>query len=366
LIDSVLSGYDIGIIYLREVDGGEYDFEVLDGQQRLRSIDQFVDGEFKTDNTLNGGIGEIGYQDLEEDNDLYPEWIAFELQFQRIRSGSNRAVADFFLRLQEGMRLSTPEILNAVIGDMRDDVIELSEYPIFDKLGISDKRYRHRFLAAQAMKVEIDGDFENNSFPSMKKDALKRMYESYRNDVPSGPRSEVKRTLNKLDDIFGDATYIQNQGDFLPVYMLVRYLRSNFVINDKEDDIGDFVQQFMSNVQGASMDNQDADDYQKPYYEYLEARGRGTLSSQSFERRFSIILSKCLEVIPDILQKDEQRLFDQGQKLAIWYGSSGECGQCGESLSFGEAEFHHIDRYEDGGSTTVENGEAVHPDCHPR
>jgi uncharacterized protein with ParB-like and HNH nuclease domain len=49
LMDSILRGMDIPKLYLRSVgDGstGSYDFEVVDGQQRLRAIWEYFDGEY--------------------------------------------------------------------------------------------------------------------------------------------------------------------------------------------------------------------------------------------------------------------------------------------------------------------------------
>ena len=42
VIDSVLKGYPIGLIYFNKV--GEDNYEVLDGQQRITSLGRFVEG----------------------------------------------------------------------------------------------------------------------------------------------------------------------------------------------------------------------------------------------------------------------------------------------------------------------------------
>ena len=44
VIDSLLKGYPIGIIYFNETEGGNY--EVLDGQQRVTSIGRFITNRF--------------------------------------------------------------------------------------------------------------------------------------------------------------------------------------------------------------------------------------------------------------------------------------------------------------------------------
>lgn len=44
VIDSMLKGYPIGLIYFNEPEEGKY--EILDGQQRITSIGRFVTGKF--------------------------------------------------------------------------------------------------------------------------------------------------------------------------------------------------------------------------------------------------------------------------------------------------------------------------------
>ena len=44
VIDSILKGYPIGLIYLNKV--GKDKFEVLDGQQRITSVGRYITGKF--------------------------------------------------------------------------------------------------------------------------------------------------------------------------------------------------------------------------------------------------------------------------------------------------------------------------------
>ena len=46
LIDTILRGYDIPKLYLRKVDNTPFQYEVVDGQQRLRAIWSFMSNEF--------------------------------------------------------------------------------------------------------------------------------------------------------------------------------------------------------------------------------------------------------------------------------------------------------------------------------
>ena len=56
LIDSILRGYDISSIFLRKVQRGNK-YEVLDGQQRLKTIFKFLDDGFETSETTKAKSG---------------------------------------------------------------------------------------------------------------------------------------------------------------------------------------------------------------------------------------------------------------------------------------------------------------------
>lgn len=54
LIDSILRGYDVPMIYLRETPPDTaFKYEVVDGQQRLRAIWEFIDGAYHLSNDLD-------------------------------------------------------------------------------------------------------------------------------------------------------------------------------------------------------------------------------------------------------------------------------------------------------------------------
>jgi hypothetical protein len=167
--------------------------------------------------------------------------------------------------------------------------------------------------------------------------------------------------------VLDDPSFIQNQGDFLPIYMLTRYLKQNYAISGQEETIGEFIREFLLEVENVDIQNAlaiTADE--RPYYNYRDARMSGALSSESFKIRFNVILGQYLEEYSGLRQKAEQRTFDHGQKLAVFQRDDRVCQECDDPVDFAEAEFHHVRRYEDGGPTVVDNGALVHPECHPK
>lgn len=138
-------------------------------------------------------------------------------------------------------------------------------------------------------------------------------------------------------------------------YLLKRYA----AVRQNGDKFCDFIQQFLAEAYSS---------VESPYFDYRYARSRSTESRKSIQQGFGIILGKFLELVPDLRLKDDKRLFDYGQKLAIYYRDHGRCqGQShvGEPQSrFEEAEFHHVKPWHEGGTTTVENGLLLCSTCH--
>ena len=63
---------------------------------------------------------------------------------------------------------------------------------------------------------------------------------------------------------------------------------------------------------------------------------------------------------------DENRLFTDEQKIVIFRRDQEKCQVCGKNLTFGnpDTQFHHKDKYIEGGRTEVEKGLLVCRDCH--
>lgn len=104
VIDTVMDGMPLGIVYWAECDDGEHDFEVLDGQQRIISICQYAAGGFEHDHMFF--------------ENLTPEDKAAFLDYELLVSffkGGEREKLEWFRRINvAGVELTNQELLNAV------------------------------------------------------------------------------------------------------------------------------------------------------------------------------------------------------------------------------------------------------------
>jgi len=368
LIDSIIKGYSIGMIFLRENDGR---FEVLDGQQRLRSLFEFMglfgkDKIFLTDPNMTPEFGDKTYEDIKNDPKLYPHFISFKIPYALVRDVDDETTADIFLRLQEGIPLNTAEKLNAMKGKMRELIFQLSKHSLLRKTDLDDSRFSLRLLCAQIAILERKAKLESFQFPDIKFNNLREMYEKYKSkDPPKWLGWRIKSIFNLLEKILEEeAKIISRRGDFIPIYLLVSYIKDKFVIKGSEEKIKNFILRFMVEVDNINLQKDSFSRKEKPYREYKIFRSAGALSSRSFEKRFEIILTKFLEFVPELIPKAEVRFFNRGQKLAIYYRDKGKCKICGKKISFDEAEPDHVIPYDKGGPTNLTNAQLTCIKCN--
>lgn len=374
LIDSLLREFDIGKIFLRQeikiIEGKPVViYECLDGQQRLRSIFDFIDGQYPTSKRITRELGDsktFDELDTKHQININERWLEPVV----VESEDDEMISDIFLRLQEGVPLRGPEKLNAERGVMRNKVVELSKHEFFGKTSVSPYRFAYRYLVAQIMRLEEQRVLNSLNFVNIGYNELRRMYRSYRDEETKVRylANRINSTLNFLSRVLDkDVKVIWSKGDVISIYLLTSYVRDKFAISGKEDKFKEFVMKFLEKVENTQTARDRRTEDNASYYDYKEKRKRSTTSGSMIRDRFEIFLQEFLKYIPDLKLKDEKRLFDWGQKLAIYNRQKGKCKGCGRLVeNIREAEFHHVIPYEKGGPTTVDNGEMYHPECHPR
>ena len=66
-------------------------------------------------------------------------------------------VREMFLRLQNGTSLKAQEKRNAMTGNMRDYVKQIASHNFFENSKFDNARYTYGLIAAQMIKIEIEG-----------------------------------------------------------------------------------------------------------------------------------------------------------------------------------------------------------------
>jgi hypothetical protein len=183
LIDSILRGFDIGVIYLYRKD--EDNFECIDGRQRINSIYSFLgknkdiedsDNDFhiKIENDIYPEIDKVlldlndkSYDDLslkqKEIVDKRVKWYHLNIILLSNENPdeerNEQELSLQFIRLQIASQLNAGEKLHAMSGDMHKfifkDLFRIDskgnrvEHPFFSDIKIPYKRYAKEQVAAQ-------------------------------------------------------------------------------------------------------------------------------------------------------------------------------------------------------------------------
>lgn len=154
LIDSMLRGWKLPKFYFLKTS--DSDFEVVDGQQRLSAIFEFLEGDLELSETAAALFGGSTYDDLDED--VSDKFDDYEIDYDEIEDASEEEIQEFFQRLQGGFRLTSSEKLNAVPGKLTAFCRSLAKHDFFkNRVVLKNKRYAYFDIAAKAGAIELEG-----------------------------------------------------------------------------------------------------------------------------------------------------------------------------------------------------------------
>lgn len=199
LIDSILRGWHIPPIHVIQVPNSDKQ-EVLDGQQRLAAIRDFMDGEFP----INGHQDPQEKYILELDGlswDILPREIRgkiedFTIRVLTISDYNPGEPGELFYRLNQPTNLTAAEQRNAYFGEARQQVKYLSEYMTNlgfkrETIGFSNSRMAYDDLISKFILTLENG--------TLKKKITANTVTSRYRDTLGFNNKLIERTKNALD-----------------------------------------------------------------------------------------------------------------------------------------------------------------------
>ena len=191
LIDTILRGWRLPKFYFLKVSSDPDEYEVVDGQQRLMAIFEFLDNELPISEQSAKEFRAKFYKKLPEAvSDRFDD---YKIEYDEITDATDKDLKEFFQRLQEGLPLTSSEKLNSVHSNLRNFARRLAKHDFFKwKAAINDKRYAHFDIAAKVAALEIEG-----IDASLRYDDLKVTFES---QASFSPRSNVAQRLRTAFD----------------------------------------------------------------------------------------------------------------------------------------------------------------------
>jgi len=367
LIDTILRGYDIPKFYLRESNDLEFEHEVVDGQQRLRSIWEYLKDEWPLGDASKdlpqGDLAGKLYRDL--GSDVQDELGIYQLSIVLVEDATDLEIRDLFLRLQEGVSLNPAEKRNAMPGTMRDFVAGLADHGLFRKVNRKNKRFEYDDWAAHVVCIELAGGPTD-----VKANNLKKMYEDNKKFDQNGVvAKKVKRVFNYMAKVLDDQPPEMNiKWGFVDLYLLISSMMDEYVLDKKHDE---FAQFFV----GFERERRDVDDpadllddthdlWDKELYDYIQAFTTSGALRDRIETRNKVYRHRAFRDIHNLELKAVQRAFSEDQKIVIWRRDSGTCKHCGAKVDFPDMHADHIVPHSKGGKTIIENGQTLCAPCN--
>ena len=369
LIDTIVRGYDVPKIYLRKISSDPTKYEVIDGQQRLRAIWEFMEGNwgFPKDSDPIRGLDIANTRYTNSDNllpdDLRMDYDTYSFVCMIVSESDEDEVREMFLRLQNGTTLKAQEKRNAMPGNMRDFIKELTIHPFFEEsVNFKNSRYNHDLVLSQLALLELTGEPTN-----VKNKDLNNMYMEQKEFNKSSDKArKINRTLDYLHKCFPEKTPELTRYSVISLYTIASKLLDNYVVKDFHED---FHSWFVEFEQWRKEEVQKGDEFgDSKAITYHHKTQHTTDSEDSIKWRQAYLLEKLFEKYPDILLKDDQRIFTQEQRVVIWRRDKGICQvrlKCeGDKCDWDNWEADHKIPHSSGGKTTVSNGQVACIPCN--
>ena len=364
LIDTILREYDVPKMYWRKLPGTPDRYDVVDGQQRLRAIWSFVDGDFtlpKDSQPVEGMLtAGCSYDNLPDD--LRIRFDTYSLDVVVLEDTDEDEVREMFLRLQNGTSLKAQEKRNAMPGTMRQFVKSLTEHPFFSRVGFANTRFTHDQVAAQMTCLEHAGGPTN-----VKDGDLNRMYKNNQGfDVNGKTAKAVQRTLGMLAEIFPDKTPELERYNAITLYCVFAELQRVYVVADIKPELRAWFLDF--ETRRRSQEALDEDMGEPEWVSYKERISHSTDAQDSIRFRMDFVMRDLLTRFPKLPLKDNQRDFTGIQKLTVFRRDQQTCQvrlKCdGVKVVWDDWHCDHKTAWSKGGPTTVDNGQVACPACN--
>ena len=115
LIDTIIRKLPVPEIFMQTKTSpeGKSEYIIIDGQQRLRAILEFIDGEFEINEEDNNNYADSYFEDLP--SGIQQEFWCYIIQVRDIKTNSDEEIRAIFQRMNKNVvPLNNQEIRNAV------------------------------------------------------------------------------------------------------------------------------------------------------------------------------------------------------------------------------------------------------------
>lgn len=405
LMDSLFRRYYIPKLVIREVrlSDNQTVNEIIDGQQRITTVQEFFDNQYslpKTLSDLDKDLPGLFYRDLDTD---IRKFIDKSLKYQadviknidKPHDVNHQIIAtEIFWRLQQGESLNYMEVAHAQLSSLTrnfivkysdDQTFNYEDYePIdenpdkeeyFSLLNVDNIRMKHlQFMARFILMEKGDGyadlsdrkieEFINNT---KQDDGIGNL--NFENEPEA---IATLKTLRVFYEIFKEDPMLDSKSGIkelsveyfiISIYLLIRHLRKYYVIDEKTKIA---IRKFIYDFHTRWKTYDESTDTDLLTFSNRRQQGEKDLETRDIVLRqifFEYLKSNNIE----LLEKDEKRAFTELERIIIYRTGKGLCQQClrekkpenEAKVSWSDYQADHVIPHAKGGKTILDNAELL-------
>jgi Protein of unknown function DUF262/HNH endonuclease len=410
LIDTIFRHLDIPKFYLWRIGGGTlvtypagevkdyytrlldeqrrrghpdpYVLEVVDGQQRIRTILEFM-GKAPRSALQYRGTWLQPFSAMEDTpfaqgqqyaNLIFDQTLEFKqysLSMMVLEDANIDEIREMFLRLQNGTPLNAQQKRDATGSDVGRVAQLISGLPFFaTAVPFDNERGDHRRVASQMLLLE----YKDRISPCTSQ-RLDKFYADHCQGrrIEASVANKVKNVVQMLGRIFPQRNPHLNRTYALSLFWVLSRIAQTYTIPEAD------LARIRENFEGLDVRRLEAGqrDYanrphDEPYEELSLSMSYGTDGSEKIEARHEILMQYLFDGVglTPLPQLDPNRLFSHEEKLILYHRAGGRCQlscngvECGREIPFDEASIDHIVPHSRGGRTEIGNGRYAASSCN--
>lgn len=385
LIDSLFRKYPLPPIFLHENKSrglrGDVSskFEIVDGQQRIRSLVKFRNNEFAlleaTDKRLKipNSLRDLPAPWQGQTFDRLPKELQHAFDAHMLDAYcitgivNDDEIRDLFIRLQAGKPLTSQQVRDAWPGPIGPFVEQLAgkidripSFTLFEKIDrrgskeeeAKDSRVNHRVVCAQLLLLFMERSRHPDNYCAISSKNLDQLYHentSFESDSETAKSfqeiiKKTQRIVEMIEEKYSKAKF--RRLDVVALFCLfhdLSYLKNMRLETQQMRKIAEIVHEVSGTANGKST-------------------SLAGVVAASTALRDRIQAESDLMVVLDPI-----RTFSDEYKKIIRDRQNGICPICRKDVEDDDSEYDHFPiAYARGGRTEPSNGRLLHRRCHPR
>jgi len=242
LIDSITRGVPLPKVFLaNEIREDRTYRKIIDGQQRITAILEFMRDGFALDTPYEGEHAGKRFSDFISPH--REQFLAYKIDFAEASNASEREIRDVYMRVNKyTIPLNKQELRRADFpGDFLNVAEELSVNDDLDNIGVFTATDRRRYADAEYVSELLAGIIDGAQDKKVTLDTYYQRYATWEEPGRSEIRNRFLASVRDLKNIFSSwplgmrATRFRQKADFYSILLAVDSLRqSDGSLDDKD------------------------------------------------------------------------------------------------------------------------------------